>query len=102
MLRLSCLSVNHFRVRFCLIECSIIRGLISVLLANIALACVGGIIGAGGQINQTTIGSLSTRVFETRTATGREHFACQDNVVPQIFTLIISNGEKILDVIVVV
>ena len=41
-------------------------------------------------------GSLSTRVFETRTATGREHFACQDRIVPQIFILLISNGEKIL------
>ena len=42
-------------------------------------------------------GSLSTRVvFETRTATGREHFTCQDSGVSQIFVLIISNGEKIL------
>ena len=39
---------------------------------------------------------LSTRVFETRTATGREHFTCQDSGVSQIFVLIISNGEKIL------
>ena len=36
------------------------------------------------------------RVFETRTATGRENFACQDSAVSQIFILIISNGEKIL------
>ena len=43
-----------------------------------------------------TLGSLNTRVFETRTATGREHFARQNNGVPQIFILIISNGEKIL------
>ena len=43
-----------------------------------------------------TIGSLSTRVFETRTATGREYFTCQDSGVSQIFVLIISNGEKIL------
>ena len=43
-----------------------------------------------------TIGSSSTRVFETRTATGRENFACQDSGVSQIFVLIISNGEKIL------
>ena len=43
-----------------------------------------------------TIGSLSTRVFETRTATGRENFVCQDSGVSQIFVLIISNGEKIL------
>ena len=36
------------------------------------------------------------RVFETRTATGREHFACQDSGVSQIFILIISNGGNIL------
>ena len=42
------------------------------------------------------IGILSTRVFETRTATGREHFACHDSDVSQIFVIIISNGEKIL------
>ena len=36
------------------------------------------------------------RVFETRMATGREHVACQDSGVSQIFKLIISNGEKIL------
>ena len=37
------------------------------------------------------------RVFETRTATGREIFlACQDSDVSQIFILIISDGEKIL------
>ena len=41
-------------------------------------------------------GSLSARVFETRTATWREHFARQDSGVSQIFILIISNGEKIL------
>ena len=40
--------------------------------------------------------SLSTHVFETRTATGRGHFACQDNGVSQIFISSISNGEKIL------
>ena len=45
---------------------------------------------------KTSIGSLSTRVFETRTATGREHFACQDSGISQIFILIISNGEKIV------
>ena len=44
----------------------------------------------------TSIGSLSMRVFETRTATRRENFACQDSAVSQIFILIISNGEKIL------
>ena len=43
-----------------------------------------------------TIGSLSMRVFEMQTATGREHFACQDSGVSQIFILSISNGEKIL------
>ena len=43
-----------------------------------------------------TLGSLSTRVFETRTATGKEHFAFQDSGFSHIFTLIISNGEKIL------
>ena len=38
----------------------------------------------------------STRVFETRMATGREHFACQDRLVSQFFILLISSGEKIL------
>ena len=42
------------------------------------------------------LGNLSTRGFETRTATGREHFACQESIVSQIFVLLISNGEKIL------
>ena len=42
------------------------------------------------------LGSLSTRIFETRTATGREHFACQDSGVSQVFIPIISNGEKVL------
>ena len=42
------------------------------------------------------LGSLSTRVLETRTATGREHFAYQGSNVSWIFILIISNGEKIL------
>ena len=36
------------------------------------------------------------RVFETRTATGRGHFTCQDSGVSQIFVLIIFDGEKIL------
>ena len=36
------------------------------------------------------------RVFETQTATGREHFACKDRDVSQIFILIIPNGEKVL------
>ena len=34
--------------------------------------------------------------LETRTATGREHFAYQGSDVSRIFILIISNGEKIL------
>ena len=42
------------------------------------------------------LGSLSTRVLETRTATRREHFAYQGSDVSWIFILIISNGEKIL------
>ena len=42
------------------------------------------------------IGSLSTRVFETRTATGRGHFACQGSGVSHISLLIISNEQKIL------
>ena len=36
------------------------------------------------------------RVFETRTATGRENFACQDSGVSKTFILIISNGKMIL------
>ena len=43
-----------------------------------------------------TIGSLSTRVCETRMATRRGHFSYQDGGVSQIFIWIISNGEKIL------
>ena len=42
------------------------------------------------------LGSLSTRVFKTRTAAGRQHFACLDGIVSQMFLLLISNGEKIL------
>ena len=42
------------------------------------------------------LGSLSTHVFETRTTTGRGHFACQDSGVSPIFIPSISNGEKIL------
>ena len=50
-----------------------------------------------------SLGSLSSRLFKTRTATGREHFASQDRGVPKRFVLILSNGEKILgDVNVVV
>ena len=40
--------------------------------------------------------SQSTRVFETRTATGREYFARQDNGIPLDFLLIVSNGKKII------
>ena len=40
------------------------------------------------------LGSLSTCVFETRTATGREHFECWTVLSPRI--LYYSNGEKIL------
>ena len=40
--------------------------------------------------------SKRTRVFETRTATGREIFACQDRIVSQIFILLISNEERYL------
>ena len=39
---------------------------------------------------------LSTSVSETLTVTRIEHFACQDRIVPQIFILLISYGEKIL------
>ena len=42
------------------------------------------------------IGSLSTRVFETRTATGKEHFSCKESIVSYFLLLFISNGEKIL------
>ena len=42
------------------------------------------------------IGSLNKRVFETQTATGREHFVCYDSIVTQVFILLISNGETIL------
>ena len=48
------------------------------------------------ELGHFTLGSLSTRVFETRTATGREHFAGSDGIVSQIFIILISNGEKIL------
>ena len=49
-----------------------------------------------GQVILVTLGSLSTHVFETRTTTGREHFASQDSGVSQAFTLIIFNRETIL------
>ena len=44
----------------------------------------------------TLLGSLSTRVFETPTATGSENFACQDGDGSQIFRPIFSNEENIL------
>ena len=49
-----------------------------------------------GRALRREIGSLSTPVFEMRTATGSEHFKCQDSSLSQIFILTISNGEKIL------
>ena len=48
------------------------------------------------------LGSLSKGIYETRTATGREHFTCRDGGVSKIFILIISNGEEILSTINVV
>ena len=39
---------------------------------------------------------VSTTRFETRTATGTEHFACQDSSVFQIVKLITSNEERYL------
>ena len=45
------------------------------------------------------LGSLSTRAFETRTATGREHSVCQDSGVSHIFILIIHNREKVLSIV---
>ena len=48
---------------------------------------------------QNILGSLNTRVFETRTATGREHSVCQDSGVPHIFILIIHNREKVLSIV---
>ena len=42
------------------------------------------------------MGSLSTCVFETRTATEIEYFVCEDRSVSQISILLISNGEKIV------
>ena len=41
-------------------------------------------------------GSLSTRVFETGTATGSEYFARQVSGLSQLFKLRVSNSEKIL------
>ena len=37
------------------------------------------------------------QVFEPRTATGREHFARQDNGLSQIFELIVSTSKKRLN-----
>ena len=55
-----------------------------------------------GKVIKVILGSLSTRVFETQTATGRGHFSCKDSGVSQIFIRIISNGEKILSTVNVV
>ena len=43
-------------------------------------------------INIIIIGSLSTRVFETRTATRSEYFAPQDSGLNQTFKLSFSNS----------
>ena len=43
--------------------------------------------------------SLSTRAFETRTATGRERSVFQDSGVSLIFILIIPNRENVLSVV---
>ena len=48
------------------------------------------------KIKQQLMGSLSTCVFETRTATEIEYFVCEDRSVCQISILLISNGEKIV------
>jgi len=42
------------------------------------------------------LGRLSTGVFKMRTATGRKHFACNEDGVSQISILIIPNGVKVL------
>ena len=42
---------------------------------------------------------ISTRVFETRTATGRGHSVCQDSGVSHIFILIIQNREMVLSML---
>ena len=47
----------------------------------------------------TALGNLSTRVFETRTATGREHSMCQDSGVSHIFIVIIQNREMVLSIV---
>ena len=54
--------------------------------------CIKGDPIAGNSINRELI---SKRIFETRTAIGREDFTCENSGVSQIFVLIISNGEKI-------
>ena len=56
---------------------------------------IGGGVFASGVCGKALIGSFSTRVFETRTATGREHFACQDSGISQNILLTIPNGGKI-------
>ncbi len=54
-------------------------------------------VNAYNNLREQILGSLSTRDFETRTATGRENFVRQDRIVSQILILFISNGEKILN-----
>ena len=48
------------------------------------------------QFVMSSVGTLSKRIFETRTATGRDHSTYRDGGVSKIFILIMSNGEKIL------
>ena len=54
---------------------------------------------AGVMCHSSPIGNLSTRVFETRTATGREHSVCQDSGVSHIFIVIIQNREMVLSIV---
>ena len=60
---------------------------------------LAGCFGATILNTNVMLGSLSTRVFETRTATGREHSVCQDSSVSHIFILIIHNREKVLSIV---
>ena len=69
-----------------------------------AMTIVGTVLKRGKQLTSgrclrlksSLLGSLSTRVFKTRTATGSEYFARQDSGLSQIFKLRVSNSEKIL------
>ena len=93
--RVNRLSVSLFETAHLLVSVSIGKhrpmSLFFFLSHNIQ-ACHGVVY----ENNIKLLGSLSTRVFETRTATGKEYFACQDSGVSQIFIPIISKGEKIL------